>query len=169
MSWPPNDEVLSEYIEQQMSPKGKGRGEGLWTKPDEARYWYAIELAARASGAKEWGARFIIDAKRWDLKPFLDDEVKGAIKYIAEQLENQEPVPFGYREHLCVKGFANVVDELMKLNPGDKDLQGDLLKIVIFGCKENSNRGCFRATEIRAKAKTMAGNEMAQEVVKLLS
>mmetsp|Transcript_12261 Transcript_12261/g.34769 ORF Transcript_12261/g.34769 Transcript_12261/m.34769 type:complete len:171 (+) Transcript_12261:91-603(+) len=168
-SWPPKDEILDEFIERNMSPKGKGRGEGLWAKREEALYWYAVELAAKAAGAKEWGARFIVDAARWELKPFMDDEVKGAVKYIAEQLENQTVGAFGFREYLCLKGFANVVDEIMAQSPREKELNDDCLKICLWGCKENSNRGAFRATGMRAKAKAMAGNALAAEVVELLN
>mmetsp|Transcript_105039 Transcript_105039/g.324022 ORF Transcript_105039/g.324022 Transcript_105039/m.324022 type:complete len:171 (+) Transcript_105039:44-556(+) len=168
-SWPPKDEILSEFIERNMSPKGKGRGEGLWANPEEARYWYAMDLVAKAAGAKEWGARYIIDAKKWDLKPFMDDEVKGGVKHIAAMLDAQVPGPFGLRESLCLKGFANVLDEIMELNPREEDLINDCLKIVIVGCKENSNRGSFRATNIRAKARTMAGNQLAAEVVELMN
>mmetsp|Transcript_110938 Transcript_110938/g.324506 ORF Transcript_110938/g.324506 Transcript_110938/m.324506 type:complete len:171 (+) Transcript_110938:66-578(+) len=168
-SWPPAEESLNDFIERNMSPKGKGRGEGLWAKKEEALYWYAIELVVKAACAKEWGARFIIDGAKWELKPFMDDEVKGGVKYIAEQLEGQTVGAFGYREYLCLKGFANVIDEIMQSNPRDKELNDDCLRICLAGCKENSNRGAFRATGMRAKAKAMAGNALATEVVELLN
>lgn len=167
--WPPKDDVLDEFIESNMSPKGKGRGEGLWAKREEALYWYAIDLCAKASGGKEWGARIIIDQQRWSLKPYCDDEVKGAIKYIADTLEKQAPGPFGFREYLCTKGFQNVVDELMEKNLKDADLVNDCMRICLEGCKENSNRGAFRATGMRAKAKAMANSDTAKKVVELLN
>eukprot|EP00415_Alexandrium_ostenfeldii_P001572 UN1572 len=168
-SWPPKDESLDAFIERNMSPKGKGRGEGLWAKREDALYWYAIELAVTASGSKEWGARFIVDQTRWGLKPYCDDEVKGAVKYVADTLENQSSGEFSFREYLCTKGFANIVDALVEQNPRDTDFNTNCMRIVLEGCKENSNRGAFRATGIRAKAKAMAGNNTAKEVVELLN
>mmetsp|Transcript_44347 Transcript_44347/g.102423 ORF Transcript_44347/g.102423 Transcript_44347/m.102423 type:complete len:171 (-) Transcript_44347:154-666(-) len=168
-TWPPKEDALDEFIERNMSPKGRGRGEGLWLNKEEALFWYATELVVRAAGGKEWGARYILDPKKWELVPFMNDEVKGAVKTIADTLAAQ-PLDgeFSYRENLCLKGFANVVDDIMTQNPGDKGLIEDCLRIVVEGCKLPSNKGPFRASQIKDKAKRMP-NELAQKVVELLS
>mmetsp|Transcript_116268 Transcript_116268/g.323858 ORF Transcript_116268/g.323858 Transcript_116268/m.323858 type:complete len:172 (-) Transcript_116268:79-594(-) len=169
-SWPPKDNVLHDFIERNMSPKGKGRGEGLWLKPQEALYWYGTEIVAKAAGAKEWGARWIIDSQKWGLQPYVDDEVRGAVKFIGETLDAQPEGEFSFRENLCLKGWANVVDEIMELNPKEAELTQDCFRIVIAGCKMPANKGAFRATKVRARAQALGpNNELATKVVELLS
>mmetsp|Transcript_46574 Transcript_46574/g.87194 ORF Transcript_46574/g.87194 Transcript_46574/m.87194 type:complete len:173 (-) Transcript_46574:118-636(-) len=158
-SWPPSDEVITTWFQERCAPKGKGKGD----YPDnENLFYYALDKCVNAAGGKEFGARYIMEPARWEIKPYMDDEVKSAMRHMIDEMDNQPLTSrqlghFDRREYINYKQFCDVVGCLLDQNENDAEVVELCFQMTLASCKFEPNRGMFRAVRnIRDMAKNMS-------------
>merc|ERR1712194_23347 len=103
--------ILAKHAEA----KGKGKGKTAADfPPDVALTMYAAHLLVRAAEGDSAAESFDAPAN----KPFMDDEVKGALMFMAEHMKGKDDA----KEKLSARGMFRVLECLKEQNPGAADV-----------------------------------------------
>eukprot|EP00930_Biecheleria_cincta_P031559 TRINITY_DN21904_c0_g2_i1.p1 TRINITY_DN21904_c0_g2~~TRINITY_DN21904_c0_g2_i1.p1 ORF type:complete len:173 (+),score=22.12 TRINITY_DN21904_c0_g2_i1:42-521(+) len=144
-AWPPSDEKLDAWFAKEVTPKGKGKGE---YPHDENLFYYALDLCINAAGYREYGVRYHSDPGK--LTPYMDEEVKGALRYMINEMEKQpmESRSLGHhdrREYLNYKQYCDVTGALLGQNREDPEVVELIFLFVLAAGKHRPNVGMWTA------------------------
>merc|ERR1712137_1342583 len=141
----------------------------------ESLFYYALGLTVTAGGGKEWGARYIMDSEKWGMKPYLDDSVKNALRYLCDKMENQDTDEvllerYNFCEYMGLHQYNDVLAALLDQNSKDKEVVQLCFRCVLASCRYPPNTGMFRANKIflaKAREEKPPG-EYNQRLIELL-
>lgn len=121
MSWPPStdkvQEEVSSILAKHAEAKGKGKGKGKTAAdfpPEVALSMYAAHLLVRAAGGDSGAATF----ESPTCTPFMDDEVKGALNFMAEHMKDKPDA----KDKLSARGMFKVLECLKEQNSSDESV-----------------------------------------------
>lgn len=172
--WPPPESKVDEWIKTEWEPTQvkKPPAEVVPISRTDACFGYATKVCMCASGGKMWGPTIWVDPDKWGLTPYLDDEVKGALDFLAAKVE-EEPVWEGGHmcraERLSTRGFGYVIRALMEQNMSDADTINKCARLCVAMCKFPKARGCFRSAFLRERLeKVEPPSEVVQKAIDFL-
>lgn len=154
MSWPPTAEKIQQEVNsilekhsQTAEAKGKGKGGGKSAAdfpPDVAMSMYAAHLLVRAAGGDSEAPTFESPVNT----PFIDDEVKGALRYMDAQMKEKPDA----KEKLSARGMFKVLECLKEQNPGAADVLESCDSLLAIAKREDAGKGGYAEVVGGAKA-----------------